>query len=239
MNKRIDDVEAISVNTIKSKANVETVLGLIGRMDFAEEKLNNLAKVTDDSALTLTAAMLVKDAGERGGTFVYEAEVLAALAEGNTKIKKEVQRLNEIATVGVPSVKELQKKFVEIYLEKYPETKPQVQKEFSGNWKERIYYELNKVVQIKKADENQPEKKEPEFSEEDRAWSVVKDFVAEGDIARAVSIIEKPLNEKLSQDDILVKWLTQAKIYRDFYADVSRISANALAVMKVKFLKNN
>ncbi len=237
MEKRIDDIEQISVNTIKSKADVATVLGLIGRMDNAEGRLNDLGKVTNDSALVLTAAMLVKDAGERGGMFVYEAEVLDALAAGNHRISKEVARLNEIAAVGVPTVAELQRGFAEIYALRYPEEE-MVDNVVADNWKDRIYHQLHKVVKIKKSGEEKTETAEPVFSEEDRAWNVIKDFVLEGDITKAMAIAQKPLNENVLKDKNFAEWLAKAQIYKDFYDSVARISANALAVMKVNFLRN-
>lgn len=236
MEKRIDTIEQINVNTIKSKADVETVLGLIGRMDNTEGRLNDLAKVSDEGALILTAAMLVKDAGQRGGTFVYEAEVLSELAAGNHKIAKEVARINEISEAGVPSTDELQREFAAVYLAKYPEAP--VEEVFEGeNWKDRIYHQLHKVVQIKKADEVKPVTK-AELSEEDRAWGVIRDYVADGDIYRAVAIIKKPLNAKMAEDKNLAEWLKKAEMYKDFNDSVSRISANALAIMKVKFLRS-
>ena len=238
INQRIDDIQQISVNTIKSKANLETVLGIIGRMDAAEGRLNDLSKVTDDGALILTAAMLVREAGQRGDTFVYEAEVLSELAAGHHKIAKEVERLNEIAAKGVPSVAELQKEFAEVYMKHYPDSVAQEEEEIEAtNWKERISNQLHKVVRIKKTTETEIHPKEVVLSEEDRSWSVVKDFVLSGDISRAVGILEKPLNQKLLENEELAHWLDQARLFRDFYADVSRISANGLAVMKVKFLK--
>lgn len=236
MEKRIDNIEHISVNTIKSKADVETVLGLIGRMDTAEGRLNDLAKVTDDGALILTAAMLVKDAGERGGAFIYEAEVLSELAAGHHKIAAEVAKINEIAAKGVPSTDELQREFADIYLVKYPDVP--VEEVFEGeNWKDRIYHQLHKVVRIKKADEAKTVV-QTEPSEEDRAWGIIRDFVANGDIYRAIAIAKKPLNVKVAEDKDLAEWLKRAQTYQDFYDSISRISANALAVMKVKFLQN-
>lgn len=231
ISKRIDDIEQINLNTIKSKADVGAVLGLVMRMDNAEGRLNDLAKVSDDSALTLTAAMLVKDAAARGGSFVYEAEVLSELAAGNYKIADEVARINEIAPQGVPSLKDLQRQFAEIYVVRYlPEEKTVP----AGNWKERLYRELTKVVQVKQSSEMT----EKELSEEDRAWNIVRDYVDEGEITRALAIIHKPLNARLAEDKDLRGWIEAAERYRDFYNDISRISANALAVMKVKFLRH-
>ena len=232
--KRVDDIEQISVNTIKSKADVEALLGLVVRMDNAEEKLRSLAKVTDDGALILTAAMLVKEAGERGSEFVYEAEVLSEVTKGNIKIKDEVKRIEEIASLGVPSKEELQKDFIEVYVTKYPQ---EIEEEnHATNWKERIYNKLRKIIKIKKAGENEEETKP--FSEEDRAWDIIRDFVISGNIIRAVGIAEKPLNHELLENEQFKLWLDNAKIYRDFYESISRITANGLAVMKVKFLKD-
>jgi len=235
MQKRIDDIQQISVNTIKSKADVDALLGLVVRMDKTEEKLRELAKVSDEGALILTAAMLVKEAGERGGKFVYEAEVLSEVVKGNVKVKDEVARIEEIAAQGVPSVGELQKEFVEAYLNKYPEPVEEV--DTASNWKERVYNQLHKIIKIKKSDENiEDVKTEP--SEEDRAWNIVRDFVLSGEIIRAVGIAEKPLNHELLENERFKAWLQNAKVYKDFYENVSRITANGLAVMKVKFLQN-
>lgn len=237
MNRRIDAIEQINVNTIKSKADVETVLGIIGRMDNAEGRLNDLAKVTDDSALILTAAMLVKDAGQRGAPFVYEAEVLSELAEGHYKIAKEVKRINEIAVSGVPSVDDLQREFAEVYLAKYPQAETE-DVLTADNWKDRIYHQIHKVVQIKKPDEGKKEMSKQEPSLEDRAWSTIKDMMAKGDVYKALAIAKKPINEGVAEDKVLAEWLKHAEAYQDFYDSISRISANALAVMKVNFLKN-
>ena len=110
MNKKIEAMEQVNLNTIKSKADVESVLGLVMRMDKAEGKIDDLAKVTNKGALTIMGAMLVKDAAERGGEFVYEAEVLNEVAKDNVKIAKELALINEVALTGIPTKEELQNK---------------------------------------------------------------------------------------------------------------------------------
>ena len=102
------------------------------------------------------------------------------------------------------------------------------------NWKERIYQQVSKVVKINKTNEVV---NEPVFSEEDRAWAVINDFVARGDIKKAVAIAKKPLNEDLLKNVQFNEWLQEADDFVVFYDAISRISANALAIMKVKFLQ--
>ncbi len=233
VNQKLENMENITVNTIKSKADVDAVLGLVQRMDRAESKIDDLAKVTDKSALTLTAAMLVKDAAVRGGSFVYEAEVLNELAADNYKIAKEIAVINKAAVEGVPSLSELQNRFAEIYATEFEVTDENLVA--ADNWKDRIYLQLQKVVKIeKKTDE-----KNQALTEKDVFWATLSEMVAIGETKQAVSFIDKPLNEEWANNKNLQEWKEQAEIYNDFYDAVARISANALAVMKVKFLQNN
>ena len=233
INKRIDDIQQISVNTIKSKADIEAVLGLVMRMDNVEGKVSDLAKVTNESALILTSAMLVKDAGERGGEFIYEAEVLSELAAGNYKIAKEIARLNELAIEGIPSVEELQKSFSDILVLRYPDANED--ELVTDNWKDRIYHQINKVVKIK--NKNDDTQKKVELSKDDKVWLIVNDVIMTGDINKAVAIVRKPINKSVAKDENMVMWLKKADMYKDFYDAISRISANSLAVMKANFLK--
>ena len=232
MNKKLEDMEQFNLNTIKSKADVETVLGLVVRMDKAEAKISDLAKITNKSALVLMSAMLVKDAAERGGEFVYEAEVLSEIVKGNMKIANELKLVNEVALTGIATREELQDNFADIYSEKYRDVAEEVEPK---DWKERILQQVNKIIKVKKVSENNIKEK---FSEEDRAWSVISDFVSKGEIKRAVGIAKKPLNENVLNNEKFKVWLDRAEKYSDFYDAISRISANSLAVMKVEFLNN-
>ena len=80
LEKRFETLEKFNQNVIDSKADVSIVLGLLTRLDKVEQQLDVLSKITDQGAVILTATMMVKDAAERGGSFIYEAEVLNQLA---------------------------------------------------------------------------------------------------------------------------------------------------------------
>ena len=147
INQRIEDIEHINANTVKSKADVEALMGLLVRMDAAEERLRNLAQVSDEGALLLTAAALVKDAGERGGEFIYEAEVLSQVAKDNAKASKEAAKIEKIAVDGVPNIAELQRDFIAAYVEKFPAEK-NVSQEEPQSWKDRIVDQLKKIIPI-------------------------------------------------------------------------------------------
>ena len=97
--------------------------------------------------------------------------------------------------------------------------------------------ELNETY-VGGKNKNRHADKKVEFSETDRAWAVINDMVARGEIEQAVAIARKPLNAELLVNEDFVEWLNMAETYSDFYASINRITANSLAVMKVEFLKS-
>ena len=111
---------------------------------------------------------------------------------------------------------ELQNKFADIYAEKYAKVAEEIAPK---DWKERIYQQIGKIIKIKKADEAKAS-----FSEEDRAWSVVSDFVNKGEIKRATAIAKKPLNEDMLKNEKFMAWLDVAEVYNNFYDAISKNS---------------
>lgn len=91
LNQKFENLEKTNLGIIAGKADASTVLGIVSHLDKLEEKVNVLARVTDESALILTAVMMVKDSAERGGAFEYEAAILNQLAQNNLKIKPAVE----------------------------------------------------------------------------------------------------------------------------------------------------
>ena len=112
---KVAAMEVVNLNVINSKADVASVLGVVTRMDKAEQKLDKITAVDDESALILTAAMLVKDSAERGGSFEYEAEVLSSIAANQPKFKRQVEQLQSFAKNGIKTELQLVGEFDRIY----------------------------------------------------------------------------------------------------------------------------
>ncbi len=222
-------MEKMNLNVIDSKADVATVLGIITRMDKAEQKIEKLANVSDESALTLTALMLVKDSAERGGNFEYEAEVLSEVVKGNPKLQEKALKIESFAKEGILSERELVKSFDKIYASMLKQQK----QEFEKTWKERINSKLQEFVQIKKVNE-----KNPKF-EADKQLQKIKNLVDEGNLTLAAKELENPQNAKFLENQELKNWLEKAKNRDEFYDIISSMSASSLAIMKVRFLKKN
>lgn len=229
VDEKISNIEKLNQNIIDSKADVATILGVITRMDKAEERLDALNKISDDSALILTAAMLVKDSAERGGSFEYEADVLQELSKETPKFKDSVALISEYASSGIVPENKLVQNFNSIYKSLLKEQKAT----FEKTWKDRLNSKLNELVQIKRVHEDAPKFKA------DAGLEAVKKAVDSGNLTLAINELKKADNQEFLKNEQLKNWLKNAEENQKFYAAINRISAASLAIMKVKFLKKN
>lgn len=227
LEEKVSSLEKNNNNIIDSKADVATVLGLITRLDKAEEKLDTLAKVSDEGALVLTATMLVKDSADRGGNFEYEAEVLQQIAGHNVEVKSQIAIIAKYAKSGIETNKYLMDNFETVYnnLMKLQ------REEFEKTWKDRINNKLSEYIKVKRVHENTPQ------FQANQELEVVKSDVENANFARAIAALDKLSNKELLNEPSLQKWLEGAKAKVDFSNAISEISTRYLAIMKVNFLK--
>lgn len=226
-NEKFAALEKTNLNIIDSKADVATVLGLLTRVDKTEQKIDTMAKVTDEGALILTAAMLVKDSAEQGGSFEYEAEVLQQIAENNTNVKESIAVIVKNSAQGIKSRPLLMSEFKAIYKKILQEQK----EAFDKNWKDRINSKINEIIKVKNT-----KKDVPEF-EADKSLQAIKRLVEAGNLANAIELIQRPENSTLLANESLKNWVSEAKARIEFDKALSKISAGSLAIMKVNFIK--
>lgn len=224
---KVASLEKQSLNVIDSKADVAVVLGMLTRVDKLENRLDKLAKISDDGALILSATMLVKQAAEEGNNFVYEAEILNQLSEKDSQIRKDVSVIAEYARNGIVSKQELIRKFNDIYAKAQSEDKLEAK-----DWKERLNYKINEYIKINKIGENAPKLVAMQKMEE------IMNLVNEGKIAKAIKLIESSDSGVISQNQLLQEWLVDAKNMISFNSAIRNIAAYCLAEMKVHNLKN-
>ncbi len=226
---KVANIEKVNLNVMNSKADAATVLGVVTRLDKTEHKLDKLAEVTDDSALTLTALMLVKDSAERGGSFEYEAEVLNNVVADNPQLSEKAARLAQFAKNGIVPEWQLMRDFSEIYAGLTVNERDEAEK----TWKERLNTKLGEIVKIKKTDASATE------SEAERSLDIVRELVENGDLPAALRLLKQPQNAEWMKNAALREWVVRAENREEFYALVNNMSASSLAVMKVRFLKKN
>ena len=223
---KVASLEKQSLNVIDSKADASIVLGMLTRVDKLESRLDKLSKISDDGALILSAAMLVKQSAEEGGNFVYEAEILNQLVSPTATIKKDVSVISEFAANGVISKDELIHKF-----EKLNDIYNQPEDD-GKDWKERLNNKINEYIKINKKDKAAVENTESNDFEE------VSKLVFGGKIKKAVALIESSDADDIKHNEQLQEWLVDAKNMISFNQAIRNIAAYSLAEMKVNNLKN-
>ncbi len=227
LNQRMDAIEKVNLNVIDSKADIATVFGMVNRLDKMDERLQTLTKFTDESALILTATMLVKDSAERGNEFVYEAEILRQIADKNQQVGAQVAVLAKYAPQGISTNAALINEFESIYNALLKEQK----ETFEQSWKDRINSKLNEIVKIKRIKEDAPE-----FAADQNLEEVLA-LVKTGEFAKAVSLLEKNESKLVKENAALKNWVQKAQAKIEFEKAVAEIATYSLAKMKVNFIK--
>lgn len=227
LEKRFDTLEKFNQNVINSKADVAIVLGMLTRLDAAEQQLDVLSRITDQSAVVLTATMMVKDAAEKGGSFIYEAEVLNQLAADNTKIKQAIEVIQKAAVDGIYNNAYLMKSFDEVYSSLLAQTKQESEK----TWKDRLNSKISEYIKVQKNGEKTP------LNQNIQELENVKILVNSGNIKKAVISLQHLSNANLQNEPLLKAWMEKAQAKIAFDEAISQIATYYLAALKVNFIK--
>ena len=228
LKNRFETMEKTNLGVLEAKADASTVLGIVTRLDKLEEKVETLARVTDDSALILTAVLMVKDTAERGTIFSYEAEILSQLAQNNIKIKEPIAVIEKTAAEGIKSDVYLVNSFMTIY----KEVSKQQKKEFEKSWKDRINSKLNEFIKVRRTNQVAPE------YEGNKPLDEIRKLVIEEDFSGALSLLKNVENKEwIEKYPSLQNWMLQVQNKLNFNAAIKQIANNSLAVMKVNSIK--
>lgn len=223
---RFDNLERANSAIIDSKADVAAVLGLVTRMDKAEQQLDELSMVTDKGAVVLTAAMLVKDSAERGGSFAYEAEILQQLAGDNAKIKNQVAVISKYAEKGIESNIYLIKSFKKVYADLLQKQREAYEK----TWKDRLNNKISEYIKVKRVKEDAP------AFQANQELAGIKKSVDAGNIKKALADLQNINNKELLNEQSLKDWVAEARAKVEFNEAVAQISAYYLSALKVNFI---
>ncbi|MDY4884796.1 MAG: hypothetical protein SO141_00885 [Alphaproteobacteria bacterium] len=234
LNGKIDNVNKINSEILDSRVSTNTMLGVVSRIDALESKLRAFGQVSTRGALTLTAAMLVKDSAATGKPFVYEAEVLRNLALG-TNMEAPADVIASLSYEGIPSAEELTERFNRLYVnEQTKQTAAEIAKaeqaesakntQKEPDWKEKINSKLSKLISIEYHD-----KPVAELMAKDEVYRLVN----EGKFSEA-SVLMSAKPEYQTED--FAKWQKQSTATEDFNQALKQIEALTIAVMKAENL---
>ena len=225
--EQIRNLEKINLNIIDSKADAAAVLGVVTRMDSAEQKITKLSEVTDSSALLLTGILLVKDAADRGQTFEYEAEVLTQLADNSSQTAPYIAAIRRFAATGLPSDLELSLEYNHLL----QELRRRQAQQNGQTWTERLNNKLNEIVKIKKTGINTPEADIETTLDETAA------LINNNDLLRAAKRLKGSNLPQIEDLAGFQNWIAKVEQREEFYRAVSALSADALAALKVNNLR--
>lgn len=227
LNDKVNTSLKFNDQILNSKADVNSVLGVINRVDDLEVKVKNLGQVSSQGALVLTASMLVKDSAYKG-SFVYEAEVLRHLAYG-TAMQTPAEEIYQLSENKILCSRKLKETFNLLYADMQKADVKEDVKETKedADWKEKITSKLNELVVIEKHEE----KTAPEnvALDEDEVYKLVND----GYFALAV---EKMKQNELYNTDKFKVWADQVSNKEKFEQALKQIEALTLAFMKAESL---
>lgn len=231
LNQRFNNFEKQNIAIIDSKADAASVLSLTNRLDKIEQRLDNMAKISDQGALIITTVMMIKDAAERGNSFTYEAEVLSLLTQKENSLQSPVAELLKFADKKLPSKAELTHNFDSLYQEI---SAAEEDKALEGkDWKQRLNMKLSEYVTVKRT---KPEANDT-ADEPQNILSELKQNVDTAHFAQAITLLQTPEGQQLSQAyPSLHDWQVEASAHVDFYQAIGQISTYSLALMKLNYV---
>ncbi len=209
-----------------SKVNASEILAINNQLRNLENQTQKLAKTSNNGALLLTSAMLIKDTILHGQTCEMEAEALKILADNISSISKDVDFIYSHCSINFISDKSLIDSFNKIYTE---ETKPVIEKD----WKKRITSKVNEYVKISTIND----KNSAQVYDKTEFLEKIRSFVNNNDFNSAIKEIEN--QKEILENQNIKFWYQQTKNQLTFYKSLSNIIANALQIMKVENARND
>jgi len=213
------------------KADSSVILSMGERIDKLEKKTDRFALVSNDGALILSAAMMIKEVVSKGNSFGYEAEVLRFLSEGRSEIAPEVNYLYNNSSRQFPSDASIVENFNKAYLGVIEKSKPAPE----TDWKKRLISKFHEYVTISKESAVEPVAGYDKL----KALKTIRELVNNYDFAAATNELSREENTPLMEDKEISDWYNLVKHKLKTYQSISKIASYSLALMKTEGLKNN
>lgn len=226
LHDKVGKMETLTAQYMNIKADSSAVISLGERLDELEKRTRRLSRISNDGALVLTAALMIRENAAAGQPVRFEAEMLKQLAAGRPEIETAVDYVYNNSSRQYPSNKNLTESFNRISGRIVYDLRHQ------GSWKDCLLRKINEYIHISSPAADSRENAEITALEE------IKGYVDEGQFAIAVELLSRPENETLLADEALNKWFAITDSKLKFNRALSEISAYSLALMKTEGLKN-
>ena len=191
LHDKVGKMETLTAQYMNIKADSSAVISLGERLDELEKRTRRLSRISNDGALVLTAALMIRENAAAGQPVRFEAEMLKQLAAGRPEIETAVDYVYNNSSRQYPSNKNLTESFNRISGRIVYDLRHQ------GSWKDRLLRKINEYIHISSPAADSRENAEITALEE------IKGYVDEGQFAIAVELLSRPENETLLADEAL------------------------------------
>ena len=212
----------------KSKADLSEISNIENRLYNIEKQTSLLSKKSNNAAMLLTIALLIRDNISKGLTCQNEAEGLKILANNINAISEDVDFVASHCHINFISDNTLINGFNEIYKEINTPT-------IEADWKKRITAKIGEYVKIS----TPKNKNDVQVVDVTKVLEKIKSLVNNGDFAAAASVLSEPENSALLEDEKIYNWYQQTENQLNFYKALSNIINNSLLIMKVEDARND
>lgn len=220
---KVGKMENLANQYMNIKADSSAVISMSERLDALEKRTAKLAQISNDGALILTAAMMIRENAAAGQPVRFEAEILKQLAAAEPEIETQINYIYNNSSHRYPSDKNLVSGFNQI--------SGRLISDFNrrGSWKDRLLRKINEYIRISGTENETPEIK---------ALKEIGKYVDDGQFTIAVEMLSQEENQPLLADRELARWYATTDSKLKFNRALSEISAYSLALMKTEGLKN-
>jgi len=213
------------------KADSSVVLSMTEKMNRLEKKAEAMAKLSNNGALLLSAALMVKESASQGLSFTYEAEILKTLSSSQPDLDSAVNYVYNNSSRQFASDKTLADKYRKIYNNIIA---PQATSAEAENWKTRLLRKAKQYVKI-----SEPRQNTEEADDSAKTLKEIENLVANGDLNLAVNQLSEPENRNLIETyPELNAWYQEARNKQKFYQSINKILAYSFSLMKAENLQN-
>lgn len=234
LSARFEVLEQNNLNTIKSKADVSLIIGVIERLDRLESKVFEIAKISDQGSLVLSASMLLKERALSGNEFIYEYSVLKGLAEGNSELLGYIEEIAEFSSKGIYTKGYLIREFEDIYSAVV--NNEIIEAEIKDNQNENLKNFNQKFGKLLTFKVKKP--KDAEEIKEANVLDSVLYLVQKDELKTAITELNKEkYQEILQKNEFINLWIQKVKDKERFDKSLSRISSYGMGLMKANYLR--
>ena len=223
---KVGKMENLTAQYMNIKADSSAVISMGERLDALEKRTFRLAQVSNDGALMLSAALMLRENAAGGQPVRFEAEILRQLSVSQPEIKNAVDYVYNNSSRQYPSDRNLAADYRQICRQLAAKLDNQ------GSWQDRLLRKINKYIHISGSMDNDP------VVRDIAALQKAESYVDDGQFALALKLLDEPVNQPLLADEKLKQWyiLTASKL--KFNRALSKICTYAFALMKTEGLQN-